>query len=142
MLTENDVVRAVAVHLSSLGWNIQQQRTTDQTGIDLIAVNAATQQRLLVEAKGGTSSKEHTERFGKPFTGNQARSHVAVALYCGALMLTAYPDDLIALAFPDDENHWLCVEAIGQALLTLGIRVFFVSLDGSVAMLGLPLSIV
>ena len=66
MLTENDVVEAVALYLSGSGYSIESTCTTGQTGVDIVAIETASGRRLRVEAKGGTSSKDHTERFGKP----------------------------------------------------------------------------
>ena len=86
MLTENESIQTLSEHLRGEGYRIDKQLTTLQQGIDLDATNLATGRRLLIEAKGGTSSKEGTARFGKPFQ-NQARSHVSVAFYCAAQML-------------------------------------------------------
>jgi Holliday junction resolvase-like predicted endonuclease len=56
MLTENDVVDAVARHLTSDGWNILQTRTTLQQGIDILAQKD--NETLAIEAKGGGSARE------------------------------------------------------------------------------------
>ena len=132
MLTENDVIQAVAEFLPSLGHAVESTCTTNQRGVDIVARHAATVRRLRVEAKGGTSSKEHTDRFGQGFNGGQVLSHVSRALYKAAAMLRAYPADEVALALPDDEQHRRRIEAILPALGRLGISVFFVGLDGSV----------
>jgi hypothetical protein len=128
MLTENEIVQTLAGYLSQNGYRIDKQLTTLEQGIDLDATHATTGQRILVEAKGGTSSKESTARFGKPFSQNQAKSHVSVALYCAAKMLQKYAPEAaqVALAFPDDRNHRGFVEAISTALTKLEITVFFV----------------
>ncbi len=70
MLTENDVVRAVAHYLSQDGYEIVSQLSTLEHGIDIEAVSVKSGKRLLAEAKGGTSSKQTTRRFGKPFSKN------------------------------------------------------------------------
>lgn len=95
MLTENEIIEALAEHLRQDGYRIDKQLTTLEQGIDIDAVHLATGRRLLVEAKGGTSSKDGTPRFGKPFSPNQAKSHVAVAFYCGAEMLQAYASEAV-----------------------------------------------
>lgn len=134
MLTENDVIQAVSEYLRSKGYRIDRALSTAERGIDIVAVNGSTEKRLLVEAKGGTSSKAATARFGKPFTLNQARSHVSVALYCAArlrhLYLTERPE--IALAFPDDNTHRRLVEEMHSTLQALEIAVFFVDADRQV----------
>lgn len=128
MLTENEIVQTLAEYLRQNGYRIDNQLTTLEQGVDLEATHTATGRRLLIEAKGGTSSKETTARFGKPFSQNQAKSHVSVAFYCAAKMLQKYAPEaaLVALAFPDDRNHRGFVEAIGAALNKLEVAVYFV----------------
>src|SRR2546427_11620697 len=100
-LTENDVIDAVAAHLPSLGYVVESTCTTVQTGKDIVAKHKATGRRLRVEAKGGTSSKEHTARYSLGFSPNQVRGHVSRALYEAAVMLGEFPGDYVAIAFPD-----------------------------------------
>lgn len=64
MLTENEIIEALAEHLREDGYRVDKQLTTLEQGIDIDAVHLATGRRLLVEAKGGTSSKDGTARFG------------------------------------------------------------------------------
>ena len=128
MLTENEIVQTLAEHLRQTGYRIDNQLTTLEQGVDLDATNTATGRPLLIEAKGGTSSKEGTARFGKPFSHNQAKSHVSVAFYCAAKMLQKYAPEAaqIALASPDDRNHRGFVVAISAALNKLEVAVYFV----------------
>ena len=127
MLTENDVVRAVAKYLKNLGYRVESALTTNEHGIDIVALNLESGKRMLVEAKGGTSSKVGTARFGKPFTRKQAKTHVSVALYSAAkLQEERERGTLVALAFPEDTNHKSLVEDIKTTLETLKISVFFV----------------
>jgi Holliday junction resolvase-like predicted endonuclease len=128
MLTENDVVQAVADYLRVQGYRIDKQLSTTQRGIDIEATHPQTGRVMLVEAKGGTSSKKGTRRYGSVFTRNQARSHVSVALYAAARMYESVADSNIdiALAFPDDVNHRDLLKAISRSLRALGITVFLV----------------
>lgn len=137
-LTENDVVQAVGGYLSAHGYRVERMPSTAEQGVDIVAVHPQTGARLLVEAKGGTSSKPDTKRFGKPFTPNQARSHVSVAFYAAAKLLHEHPRDhtRVAMAFPDDRNHRSLVERIRSAIDTLGIEVFFVDASRGVSVLG------
>lgn len=131
-LTENKIVDAVAQHLAAAGWTIAQKLLTTDHGTDIIAERSDRPGRLLVEAKGGTSSKEHTRRFGKPFDGGQVKSHVSVAFYYAAALQERHRADLVAIALPGDARHRAAVEAIGGAIRTLGIGVYLVADDGSV----------
>jgi len=75
MLTENDVIQAVSLHLKSEGYRIDKVcSTSSERGVDIVATHPKTGKRLLVEAKGATSSKDGTARFGKVFNRGQARA--------------------------------------------------------------------
>lgn len=132
MLTENDVVDAVAAYLPKLGYRVESKCTTVQTGVDIVAKKKATGHRLRVEAKGGTSSKEHTARYSLGFNPGQVKSHVSRALYEAVAMQCEHKGDQVALAFPDDKHHRTRVDCIAGALKKLGIEVFFVAADKSV----------
>ena len=133
MLTENDVVDAVAAYLPSLGYTVESTCTTTQTGVDIVARNDATGRHMRLEAKGGTSSTYRTARFSLPFNYGQVGSHVSGALFKAAALLGKYPADEVALALPDDENHRARIKAIGLALSRLGIGVFLVAADRKVS---------
>jgi hypothetical protein len=62
-LDENQVVDIVCAHLVSNGYFITAKCTTTQQGIDIVATKDGA--RLLVEAKGATSSRRGSERFEK-----------------------------------------------------------------------------
>lgn len=136
MLTENDIVQAVAKYLEGIGFRIESALSTQEHGIDIVAEHPVTKKRVLVEAKGGTSSKIGSKRYGKPFSLNQAKTHVSVAFYWAAKLrenFLSQPADVeIALAFPTDDAHRRLVENIYSALSTLGITVFFVDEDRQV----------
>ena len=129
MLTENDVVDAVAAYLASNGYHIASKCSTDERGIDIVAEHSGKNVRLLVEAKGGTSSKKGTPNYGKRFTHSQAKSHVSVAFYYAAMLLEKHSAESthVALAFPDDSTHRHLVNDIASSLRALGISVFFVN---------------
>ena len=80
-LTENEVVDALVKHFSDRGFAIEGQCSTLETGVDVVAWDSRAGVRWRVEAKGGTSSKPGTARYGKPFTRNQVKTHVSVAFF-------------------------------------------------------------
>lgn len=130
-LDENAVVEALCHHLLREGWVVDQRLTTKQTGIDIIASRDAT--RLLVEAKGGTSSLDSSARFGKPYTATQAFDRVAKGLLTGfELLEKAGEDDQVGLAFPLDPFFIRYVDRVKTALGRTGIQVFWVARDGRV----------
>jgi hypothetical protein len=128
-LTENDLVGAVKEHLLATGWDIRQVSLTNQHGIDILAARGS--ETLAVEVKGGGSSKPETARYGKPFTRNQKRSHVAVAVLT-ALRETSRGDNKAAIALPDDREHVRLIEEIWPALRKLDVGVYLVAPDRAV----------
>jgi len=131
VLTEDHVVSAVAKHLVSVGYEIKSALTSLERGIDIVATHRKTGKQLLVEAKGGTSSKATTARFGKPFDRGQAVSHVSRALFYATQLREKYQANgtEVAVAFPDDKNHKALIVGVGSALVDLKIRVFFVNAE-------------
>ncbi len=131
MLTENDIVRAVSSFLAGRGFEIVQALTTDLKGIDVIARdNDAT---WYVEAKGATSSKPDTNRYGRPFDAAQILSHVSGAIYAAMAVLGRAPGGprtRVGLALPDNDGHRETVEPVRAALDRLGVAVFWISEDG------------
>lgn len=128
-LTENEVIEALASHLRRAGWKILKKSATNQRGIDIIASKPRASGRLLVEAKGGTSSKDGTKRFGLGFNGGQVISHVAGTFYCVAKLQALHPRDTVAIALPDDARHRAAVASIGAALDKLSVRVYLIGGD-------------
>jgi len=134
MLTENDVVSALCAYLESRSWKIISRAHTSQHGDDIVAEHEG--KRLLIEAKGGTSSRAGSKRFGQPFHGLQAQHHVAEAVYKALKLLSESPDTLVAIALPDNKSHRTHVERVEPALERLGIGAFWVSEDGNVKVWG------
>ena len=89
MLTESGVIAAVCAELQRRGYEIRQQLSESQRGDDIIATKYAEPTRTIyVEAKGETSSKNASARYGKSFDSAQVRDHVANAFYKAALVLS------------------------------------------------------
>jgi hypothetical protein len=133
MLSENAIIDAVCKHLLAQGFDINQSLNTKQRGIDIIAVKDGF--TLYVEAKGETSDRIGSQRFGKAFDASQVRDHVANAFYCAAAMLQKAPSSKpvrAGIALPDERLHRDRIAAVQKALQTLGIPIFWVSPGGSV----------
>jgi hypothetical protein len=131
MLTENDIVLLLIEHLKEVGYRIVQSLQTTQRGIDIIAENS--KHTIYIEAKGETSSKDHTNRYGSPFDSNQIRSHVSRAILASMKVLhnkPAGPKTKVGIALPDTVFYRDLIAKIATPLKTLGIKVFFVSQDG------------
>ena len=129
MLNENDVISAVVRYLKENGWRIENTSTTDQRGFDIEASIGETS--LVVEAKGETSSKFGTKRYGKPFTSGQKKDHVAVALYTAAKLISD-GQHKVGIALPSDNVHKRLIDTIDPVLKTLGVVVYLVHPDQSI----------
>jgi hypothetical protein len=110
MLFESNVIDATCIKLESFGYTIEQKLTTSQHGDDIIAARSADRPRkVFVEAKGETSSRQKSERYGTPFDSAQVGVHVAEAFYKAALVLSRKMDmDLeivSAIALPSTKSH-------------------------------------
>ena len=97
-------------------------RANDYTGLhvfvnyDILAeANGTT---LAIEAKGGTSSKPGTKRYGKFFTRNQKLAHVAKAFYTAATVVSA-GKHRAAIALPSDAEHRQLVDNIAPVIEAL-----------------------
>lgn len=133
MLNENDVVDAVCRYLKGAGYKILQRCPTTKQGIDIIAERPSEVGRLLVEAKGGTSAREGSARFGKPFNRSQVFDRVAKCLYTAAETYTGSTSgDGVAMAFPDTRLFRDYLDRIKTVTDRLGFQVFLVSEDSSV----------
>lgn len=136
VLTENDIVDRVCLHLQAAGWDIVSRLTTMEQGHGIVARRDGNPATVLrIEAKGGTSSKEGTKRFGRPFSSSQVDVHVARALYAAIAMqvpATEHEEVRVALALPDTSSHLKQVQKVQHALLQLEIGVFWVGQGGTV----------
>jgi len=132
-LSENDVVDAVATFLTQQKWSVTQALRTTEQGVDLIAKRGT--ERLLLEAKGGTSTSVTSARWGKPFTTSQQRDHVAKAVAVACELRSREPDARVVIAFPDSRTHRARIEAVRYALEQLGISAFLVGPDLTVEQL-------
>lgn len=94
----------------------------------------AASREVRVEAKGATSSKPGTARFGRPFSRAQARSHVSRAFFTAAAAFSDSSDAevIAAMAFPDERNHRELVGEIQSALELIGIAVLWIGANGAV----------
>lgn len=134
MLTEDEVLQAVKKHLLAQGLRVETVATSSEHGPDLVATPPDGRWQLVVEAKGQTSSRSASARFGKEFDGAQVQSHVARAFFTAAAALSGDPSGRTrgAIALPNTSRHREQVRKIERAVRILGLGVFLVEADGSV----------
>lgn len=138
MLYEWDIIEAVCKFLSSQGYEIVQRLTESQRGDDIIAVSSDGREKIFIEAKGETSSKKGSARFGKSFSRAQVRDHVANAFYKAAQKLHNNEEQSVrsGIALPKKQDHLDMVKGIKLALANLQIEVFWVNSKGLVEVAG------
>ena len=124
MINENQVTESIAQYLKTNGWDIKQQLNTDSKGVDIIASKSS--DNIYIEVKGGTSSKSTSKRYGLPFTSNQAKSHIGVALWKAGETLTCYPNSIIAIGLPKEKSHIEFIKKIDEMISRLNIILFWV----------------
>jgi hypothetical protein len=129
MITENDVVKHMVAYLSK-NWRVIRSATTSQHGPDIIARSDG--RELWIEAKGQTSSKEGTKRYGKEFNRNQKEDHLGRALLKCCQYLSEKPELTVAIAVPNDTLNSDLINRIAPALQRLRITSFLVSENGTV----------
>ena len=136
-MDENAVIDILCDHLATEGYVVEQRLMTTQQGVDVIARDALGR-RLFIEAKGATSSREGSARFGKGFNASQVFDRVAKGLYTGLCLRAQHPDkrrEDVALAFPDTPEFRKRLEPIRQQLTDAGVVVFLTSSSRSVVRL-------
>jgi hypothetical protein len=135
MLREMDVINAVCSYLQNLGYVIiSKVESVQDHGIVIVAKSPRTKTRISIEAKGQTSSKSETKRYGREFTREQKRDHLGKALLKSCEFIQR--NEPVAIALPDDAVDQQLIGSITDAMSRLGITVFFVDNQGKVRVLG------
>ncbi len=135
LLGEMDIIDSVCSYLETNGYRITSKvGSVSEHGIDIVAMSQHDKVRLHVEAKGQTSSKSETKRFGKEFTRNQKRDHLGKALLKSCEWIQQ--NVAAAIALPDDTVDRELIDSITTAIARLGIVVFLVDERGAVRTVG------
>lgn len=100
------------------GYTINKALTTYDKGIDIEAIHPE-KGLCFVEAKGETSSKKETNRFNKPFSLKQIKTHIGVAIVKAFQIKQNNKEALVIIALPD-------------CLFKTEIKIFFVKDSGNV----------
>lgn len=134
MLDENDIIEAVCSHLEREGYEIVQRLRPTDKGVDVVGKRSGTDETILIEAKGGTSSRQGSPRSGKPYTQSQVFDLVSKGFFavCRLLSQKRPTSCRVALAVPDERWFRKYLESIHPALHSLGILVLFVAENRSI----------
>jgi hypothetical protein len=135
-MDENEVIEAVCRHLQQNGFVVKQRRHTTEHGVDIIAVDPRSGRTIYIEAKGGTSSRDGSARFGKPYTQTQVYDRVSKGVFTALQLRAQYSDRDAAqvfLAVPDSKWFRRYLDSIGSELSAVGLAVLFVDDAGRVS---------
>jgi hypothetical protein len=135
-LTENDVVAAACDYLEASGWSVDVRLSTSQKGDDIEVTRSSDGMRLFVEAKGATSARSNSYRFGQPFESAAVRVHVSEAVFKAAQVLSrevSGSEVRAGIALPANRHHQRLVAMVRPVLASLGVAVLWVDGDRQVA---------
>jgi len=105
----------------------------NREGVDIVARDSQSRRILKIEAKGGTSSVESSNRFGQPYTQTQVFDRVSKGVFT-ALQFHASrkENEDAALAVPNTKWFRYYLDPVRSTLESFGIKVFLVNDDGTV----------
>jgi len=129
-MDENQIIAATIQILKLDGYSICSSCSTTQRGVDIIAEKSDT--TVLVEAKGGTSSRSKSSRFGKPYTQSQVFDRVAKGVFTCLQLRSKHRNikDRVILSVPKSEWYLRYLdEVLRRDLFTAGVEVLFIDLD-------------
>jgi hypothetical protein len=132
---ENQVIKTLCAHYEMRGFMIEQRLHTTQQGVDIVARDVRSGRRYYVEAKGGTSSRQGSARFGSIYTQSQVFDRVAKAVLSGLRLRADHPDEPneeVVLAFPDSKHFRKYLTPVVRQLNALAIKVVLILETGDV----------
>jgi hypothetical protein len=135
-MDENAVIAGICKYLELGGYEVQQRLHTTQQGIDVMAQHRQTGRAIVIEAKGATSSREGSARFGQGFTATQVFDRVAKGVFTTLELRAKFPDLTktdVALAVPDTSGFRKYLNRVKEQLRAAGLRVFLVGEDLTVS---------
>lgn len=129
-MDENAVIDSVCARLQALDCEVTQRLRPTQQGIDIIAHNPKSGEQFFIEAKGGTSSRQSSPRFGQPYTPSVVFNRVAKGVFTCIEHRAKYPEREkvhVILAVPDTEWFRSYLTPVLQNLHDAGVEVWFES---------------
>jgi hypothetical protein len=123
-LTEDEVILILSEQLKNDGWQIINQCFGQSKGNDIEAVKDG--KTLIVEAKGAKSNYYSPTKKRDFFDSGQIKSHFGRALVKIMSDIEKNPDNLYAIAHPDDELIKKTIEKIIPQLEKLNIKHYWI----------------
>jgi hypothetical protein len=133
-MNENQVIEALKKHLLARGYAFVSECSTTMQGIDLVMKKD--NHEIWVEAKGDTSSREGSSRFGMKFNDQQCNDHFSRAFFKSCQMRDeakrSKKDTRIAIAFAHTKHYQKYCDRTNETRKELGIGLFWIKAAGVV----------
>ena len=127
-MNENHVIAELKKYLHARDHLLISECSTVMQGIDLVMKKG--NQEIWVEAKGSTSSRENSNRFGKVFNDAQCHDHFSRAFFKACQMRDeakqSKKDVRIAMAFSHTKHYQKYCDRVNATRKELGIELFWV----------------
>ena len=117
-------------HLENEGYSIESYCLGQSRGYDIVAIR--NNEKLLIEVKGAKAHKDSPTKRRDFFNSGQIKTHLGKAIIKCLETKVSYPDAIIAIAHPEDEQIRKAIGGIIPELNKIGIIHYWVSEDGSV----------
>jgi uncharacterized protein YbaR (Trm112 family) len=127
-MDEDAIVESACSRLVDIGCHIDKRCTTKERGIDIIAHSLTNGHMFFVEAKGGTSSRKDSARFGIPYSQSQVFDRVAKGVFTCLELRAKYPireSEHVILAIPNTKDFHKYLDPVMRQLKDAGIEVWF-----------------
>ncbi|MGB5818770.1 MAG: hypothetical protein WBG90_04735 [Saonia sp.] len=129
-LTEDQTIKILIEHLKKEGWFIEGFCLGQKRGVDVVAIKDG--RRLYVEAKGAKASDNSPTKKNEFFNSTQIKTHFGVAIIKSIKTQNQFPNDLIAIAQPDDLYLKKVLDGVVPKLKKLNIIHYWVNPDRTV----------
>lgn len=134
MYYESKVIEIVEDYLSKLGFSTKSKVLGNRPGIDLVCERDTDKKEIWIEAKGGTSERSGSNRFGQPFNDSQCHDHFSRAFFKAVSdreknLVENQGRALIAIAISHSDFYQKYFDRVETTIKDLGIIFFWVK-DG------------
>jgi hypothetical protein len=133
-MNENDVIAELKKHLQSQNYTLVSECSTTMQGKDLVMKKS--NHEIWIEAKGKTSSRELSSRYGLDFNDAQCHDHFSRAFFKACEMRDETKRSgrniRIAMAFAHTKHYQKYCDRTNDTRKELGIGLFWVKETGVV----------
>lgn len=129
-LTEDQTVELLIEWLKDKGYNITSYCLGQKRGYDIVAEKDG--QKLIVEVKGAKASDDAPTKKRKYFNSGQIKTHFGKAIVKTMETKVSFPNDLVAIAHPFDDDIIKAIGYVVPQLERLNIIHYWVKPNGEI----------